>query len=47
MFVVKAGAEFELLAQNSVDELLMSTPAISDGVMYLRAHRHLVAVAKQ
>ena len=46
VFVVKAGPEFELIGHNSMDELLMSTPAISDGTMFVRAHRHLYAVGR-
>lgn len=44
MFVVKAGPKFELLATNPIGELLMSTPAISEGTMYVRAQRHLYAI---
>ena len=43
--VVKAGPEFELLAENPMGETLMATPAISDGVLFIRTRGHLVAVA--
>ncbi len=46
IFAVKAGAKFELLAQNSVGELLMATPALSDGMMFIRAHHHVFAVGR-
>ena len=46
VFVVRAGPELELVAQNSMGELLMSTPAISDGVLFIRAHRHLYALGR-
>ncbi|MET0624866.1 MAG: PQQ-binding-like beta-propeller repeat protein [Pyrinomonadaceae bacterium] len=46
VFVVRAGPKFELLATNPVGEPLMATPAISDGVLILRAHRHVYAVAE-
>jgi len=46
IFAVKAGPEFELLAQNSVGELLMATPALSDGMMFIRAHHHVFAVGR-
>jgi outer membrane protein assembly factor BamB len=42
--VVKAGPEFELLAVNPVGETCMSTPAISDGTLFLRTERHLIAL---
>jgi outer membrane protein assembly factor BamB len=46
MFVIKAGPEFEVIAQNAIGELLMATPAVSDGVMYVRAVDHLFAIGR-
>ena len=46
IFAVKAGPEFELLSRNTLGELLMSTPALSDGVMYVRAHHHVYAIGR-
>ena len=46
VFAVRAGPEFELLSTNSLGELLMSSPAVSDGMMYLRAHHHVFAVGR-
>ncbi len=46
VFVVKAGPEFELLATNSMDEIVMSTPAISADTLYFRTRGHVVAVAE-
>ncbi len=43
--VVKAGAEFALLAVNEMGETCMATPALSEGVLYLRTRGHLVAIA--
>lgn len=45
VFVVKAGPEFELLAENSMGEVLMASPAISEGVLFFRTEGHLVAIA--
>jgi outer membrane protein assembly factor BamB len=45
VFVVKAGPTFELLATNSMGEVCMASPAISQGVMYFRTQSHVVAVA--
>lgn len=42
--VVKAGPEFELLAVNPVGETCMATPAVADGVLFLRTEKHLVAL---
>jgi outer membrane protein assembly factor BamB len=44
MFVVGAGAKFELLARNPMGELLMATPAISAGMMFVRTQHHLFAI---
>ena len=46
VFVVRAGAKFELLSRNSLGELLMSTPAIADGLMLIRAEHDLSAIGK-
>ena len=42
--VVKAGPEYELLSTNPMGEVLMATPAISDGVIYVRGLKHLFAI---
>jgi outer membrane protein assembly factor BamB len=44
VYVVKAGPEFEVLAKNPLDDLIMATPAISDGMLYFRTQHYLVAV---
>ncbi|MGH9848817.1 MAG: PQQ-binding-like beta-propeller repeat protein, partial [Blastocatellia bacterium] len=46
IFVVKAGAKFELLGKNSLGQLLMSTPAIAGGMMFVRAERDLFAIGR-
>jgi outer membrane protein assembly factor BamB len=45
--VVKAGGAFELLATNPMGEVLMATPALADGVLYIRGMQHLFAVAEK
>ena len=40
-FVVKAGREFALLATNTIDEVVMTTPAASDGVLVIRGLQHV------
>jgi outer membrane protein assembly factor BamB len=37
ILVVAAGPEFKLLGTNAMGESLMATPALSDGVMYVRS----------
>ncbi len=46
VFVVKLGDKFELLATNQMGEALMATPAISEGVIYLRSQNYIVAVSE-
>ena len=43
VFVVKAGPKYELLAKNPVGEVMMATPAISDGLLIVRTISHLYA----
>ena len=43
IFVVKAGPKYELLATNPVGEVMMASPAISDGLLIVRAHNHVFA----
>jgi outer membrane protein assembly factor BamB len=47
VLVIAAGEKFEHLGTNSIGELLMATPAISDGVMYVRASSTLFAIGKK
>ncbi len=44
ILVIRAGQSFNLIATNSMGELLMATPAISDGVMYVRSSSSLFAI---
>jgi outer membrane protein assembly factor BamB len=46
VFVVKAGPKHELLAVNPMGEVLMATPAISDGMLIVRGIKHLFAIAE-
>ncbi len=43
VFVVKAGPKYELLSKNPVGEVMMATPAISDGLLIVRTISHLFA----
>ena len=45
-YVVKAGREFALLATNEIDEVVMSTPALSDGLLVLRGLEHLYGIGE-
>jgi len=44
MYVVKTGTEYELLAKNSLNEVGMESPAVSDGKMFIRSFKHLYCI---
>ena len=46
IFVVKAGPTYELLATNPMGEVVMATPAISDGVIIIRGLRDVFAIGQ-
>ena len=47
VLVISAGATFKQIGTNSMGELLMATPAISEGVMYIRSAASLIAVGRK
>jgi outer membrane protein assembly factor BamB len=47
MLVIAAGEKFNHLATNSMGELLMATPALSDGIMYVRSSASLFAIGRK
>ena len=47
VFVVKAGQKYELLAKNPVGEVMMATPAISDGLVIVRTVSHVYAFGEK
>ncbi len=42
--VVKAGPEFELIASNSIDEVIAASPVITNQALYLRTYQALYAI---
>ena len=46
VFVVKAGPKFELLATNPLGKAVMATPAISDGLLIVRAENLVYAIGE-
>ncbi|HEY6548961.1 MAG TPA: PQQ-binding-like beta-propeller repeat protein, partial [Vicinamibacteria bacterium] len=46
VYVLQAGPEQQLLATNTMDEVTMATPAISDGLMVVRTAGHVVGLAE-
>jgi outer membrane protein assembly factor BamB len=47
IFVVQAGPSFTLLATNSMGEVCMATPAISDRTLIVRTRTQLVAISER
>jgi outer membrane protein assembly factor BamB len=46
VYVVKAGPQYELIATNSMGEICMATPAISDGMIFIRTQNHVYAIGE-
>ncbi|VTT98597.1 Pyrrolo-quinoline quinone OS=Pedosphaera parvula (strain Ellin514) GN=Cflav_PD1224 PE=4 SV=1: PQQ_3: PQQ_2 [Gemmataceae bacterium] len=46
-FVLKASAEYEVLAQNPLGERVFSSPAFSDGEIFLRGAKHLWCIGEK
>ena len=47
VFVVKAGSDYKLLAENPLGETCLATPAISEGLLIFRTRNHLLAIGIQ
>jgi outer membrane protein assembly factor BamB len=45
--VVKAGPQFEVLAENALNDYCLSSPAISDGQIFIRTAQHLYCIGKR
>ena len=46
VYVLAAGPEFKLVASNAMKEPCLATPAISEGVLFIRTTRRLVAIGE-
>ena len=44
--VVAAGPKFEVLAENALNDYVLSSPAISDGQIFIRTSQHLYAIGQ-
>ena len=42
--VIKAGPQFEVLAENDLAEYTLSSPAVSDGQLFIRTSGHLYCI---
>jgi outer membrane protein assembly factor BamB len=45
--VIKAGPQFEVLAENDLAEYTLSSPAISEGQLFIRTANHLYAIGQR
>ncbi|HWS88304.1 MAG TPA: PQQ-binding-like beta-propeller repeat protein [Pyrinomonadaceae bacterium] len=45
--VIKAGPQFEVLAENDLAEYTLSSPAVSEGQLFLRTSGHLYAIGQR
>ncbi len=45
--VLRAGAKFEIIAENDLGDYCLSSPAISDGQIFLRTTQHLYCIGKR
>jgi len=46
VFVVKAGPKYELLATNPLGEIVLATPAISGGMIFVRTQHHVFGIGE-
>jgi outer membrane protein assembly factor BamB len=47
IFVIQAGSEYKLLAENDMQDVCMATPAITAGMLIFRTQHSLVAIGKK
>jgi outer membrane protein assembly factor BamB len=45
--VLRAGPKFEVLAENALEDYTLSSPAISDGQIFIRTTKHLHAIGER
>ncbi|MFY9557586.1 MAG: PQQ-binding-like beta-propeller repeat protein [Blastocatellia bacterium] len=45
--VLKAGPKFEVLAENNLNDYMLSSPAISDGQIFMRTAQYLYCIGKR
>ena len=45
--VIKAGPQFEVLAENDLAEYCLSSPAVSEGQLFIRTSGHLYCIGQR
>ena len=46
IYIVQVGSEYKLLATNPLDDIFMTTPALTKNMIYFRTSKYLIAVGK-
>ncbi|MDX2414972.1 MAG: PQQ-binding-like beta-propeller repeat protein [Bacteroidales bacterium] len=46
VYTIPAGPEFKIQSSSELGDVFMTTPAITDGIMFFRTEKHLIAVGK-
>jgi hypothetical protein len=44
---LRAGPKFEVMAENDLNDYCLSSPAISDGQIFIRTAQHLYCIGKR
>lgn len=47
VYTIKSGDTYELLQTNTLDDVFMTTPAISENTIFFRTMNHLIAISKE
>ena len=47
VYIIKDGSSFNLLAEIPMNDICMTAPAITEGMIYFRTQHHLIAVGKK
>jgi outer membrane protein assembly factor BamB len=46
VFIIKAGENFEIVAQNKLNDVVMASPAISDNTLFFRTQHKIIAIGQ-
>jgi len=47
VFVVKTGRQYELISRNTMNQPLMATPALSEGMLIMRGENTIYALGER
>ena len=46
VYALAAGPEFKIMSKMPLGDVCMTTPAITDGIIFFRTEKHLIAISK-